>query len=195
MSRVWSGSCVCRLAHTPPLSAGAGPGNQPALLWHMARFLSFLGRVWGSSCVFCPAYTPPDQCRAVVWVIGPQIVAQDSRFFVILSSSCCRSPPLGAGGRSGYFGYSDCGTNCVTSYLIFFDGVISPRPLRMWRYFGFCFPVGTFSPRPPPVQVIWRWFSLTFILSLTGSPLFFPCFLVVPCRLRGLAVQRCGSGF
>ena len=58
---------------------------------------------------------------------------------------------------------------------------------------GFSLSVDTFPPRHP-FQVIWRWFSLTFFLSLTHRSPFFPL-LGVPCRLRSLAVQRCGSGF
>ena len=55
---------------------------------------------------------------------------------------------------------------------------------------GFRFSIDTFSPRPPPFQVIWRWFSQTLFIR----PPFFPFLLGVPCRLRNLAVQRCGSG-
>ena len=63
----------------PPFSAGAGVGNQAALLRHKTRFLSF---VLGLGC-FLPGWAglgavpaffrpadPPAQCQAMVWVIG-----------------------------------------------------------------------------------------------------------------------------
>ena len=46
---------------------------------------------------------------------------------------------------------------------------------------------------PPPSLVMWRWFSLTFSLSLTGRPPLLLIFLGFSCRLRSLTVQRCGS--
>ena len=54
------------------------------------------------------------------------------------------------------------------------------------------FSVETFSPRPP-FQVIWRWFSLTWFLSVDDRPPFFPPFLAflvgfVASPLRGVGV-------
>ena len=89
-------------------------------------------------------------------------------------------PPLGAGGDLGILATPTVTKDCVTPFFsLFFGGINST----------------TYSRPAPPFQVIWRWFSLTFVLSLTDRRSFCPLFLDVSCRLGTLAVQRCGSGF
>ena len=76
-SAFWGRSLGCFFLFRPTasLNAGAGLGDQTALLWHRTRFLTCWA-VFGVVFLFRPAYTPV----------------------------------AGSRGRSGYFGYSDCGT-------------------------------------------------------------------------------------
>ena len=92
-----------------PLSAGAGLGNHAAPLWHRTRFQRFRV-VWGGSWRISSCLHPP--LSAELWSAssGHSIVTQGYRFVVFFSFSSCRPPPARRRGRSGYFGYSDCGT-------------------------------------------------------------------------------------
>ena len=118
-------------------------------------------------------------------------------FFVFVSFSSCRStsPPRGRG-RSGYFCHSDCGTGLCDFLFLLFGGIISPRPpsLRLWRYFGFSLFRRHVFATASPFQVIWRVVFFDVFSAVRDRPPFFPFLLGVPCRLRSLAIQRCGSG-
>ena len=62
-------------------------------------------------------------------------------------------PPARSRGRSGYFGYSDCGTGlCDFLFSLFrWYTFASPPSIRLWRYFGFLL----FRPHiltPPPLS-------------------------------------------
>ena len=160
-------------------------------------FSELLGRVWDGSCLFRPAYTPPAQRKAAVWLMGPLNCGSGLSFFVFLPFSSCRSPPVGSRGRSGYFGYPDCGTGLHDSIFSLFSvyNFASPPLVEVVALFWFfAFPSAHSRP-PPPLQVTWRWFFLTFFLTLMDRPRFFPFFLGVFGRLRSLAFQRCGSEF
>ena len=110
----------------PPLSAGAGLGNQPALLRHKTRFLRFWAEFWGVSCLIE---------LGLGWFL---------RFFVL------PTPPPRGRGCSGYYCHSDCGTGLCVCFLLL-GGIISPRPLllRLWRYFGFSLFRRHVLTRPP----------------------------------------------
>ena len=103
--------------------------------------------------------------------------------------------PLGAGGDL-FFCPSDCDTGlCDLLFSPFRWYQSASLPLaKVVALLRFRFSVDSFLPRPP-FQVVWQWFSLTFFLSLADRPPFPPFFLGVPCRLRSLATQRCGSMF
>ena len=95
-------------------------------------------------------------------------------------------PPLGDGSDPSILATSTVVQDCVT--YVFSVSVVQFRlvPLdkvgALLRFFSF---PSTHS-RPAPVA---------FTLSLTDRPPSYPFLLVVSCRLRSLAVQRCGSEF
>ena len=161
-----------------PLSTGSGLGNQAALLWHRTCFSEFLGRV---SYFVLP--TPPRSVSGSGLGNGAtQLLLRTVGFLCYCLYRPADPPPLGAGGDLGILATPSVAQDCATSCFC---------PFR-W-YFGF----SRFRRHilaPPPLQVIWRLFSLTFFLSLTDRPHFFSLFLGVSCRLRSLTVHRCGSG-
>ena len=105
------------------------------------------------------------------------------------------TPPLsvgaGLGNRATHlwhrtrFPSSRLGFRCLlTSSVIFFFS----------SFFMFPFHFPCIFLAPPPSRVTWRWFFVDdFFLPLEAT-LPFILFYVL-CRLRCLAVQRCGSGF
>ena len=115
--------------------------------------------------------------------------------FVLVSFSSCRPTPFVAGVVLGDF----AAPTVAQDYVIFllFGGIISPRPpsLRWWRYFGFSFfHRHVFAP-PPSFPGDMAMVFIDVFFSVMDRPPCFPFLLGVPCRLRSLAVQRCGSGF
>ena len=132
-----------------PLSTGANPGNQAALLWHRIRFLSIF------------------PCLHLVWVIEPLTCSTGlSIFRVIFLFVLPTFPPLGAGGNLGILAISTEAQDRVISCFIFrwynFASLASPR---LWRYVGFpLFRRHIFAPAPVSRET--RWFSLRFSLSV-----------------------------
>ena len=84
---------------------------------------------------------------------------------------------VGAGGDLGTSATPTVAQDCVAFCFLLFGGIFRLAPTRQGcGCFGFRFSDDTFLLRPP-FQVIRRWFSLTFFLSLTDRPPFFPLFL------------------
>ena len=166
----------------PPAQCWADVGNRATHLWHrtVVFFVFFVSFVSVSFFILPTPPPPAAQCRAG-W--GSRATHLWHRIVVFLCCFMCRpaNPPLPrARGRwrSRSFDYSThtVAPDCVTFWVLPFVFLpIHSRPARL-------------------LAGAWR-FSLTFFLSLTDGPPFFPFFLGVPCRLRSLAVQRCGSGF
>ena len=134
---------------TPPLSVGAGLGNQPNHVWHRTHFRSVcpgLGGLWRISCYFPhhPANPPPAREPGSIWIKLPiHTGAQDRLSFGAILS-------------------------------LFLRHFLAPPPLRGDTAMAFVDDL---------------------FLSHSARPSFIYFFFGVPCRLRNLAVQGCGSGF
>ena len=129
------------------------------------------------------------QCRAVVCVNGSLNCGTGMSLYPELFVFVLTIPPARSRGRSGCFGYSECGTGLCDVLCFFLTSLV--KVVALLRFSAF---PSTHS-LPAPLSSHTRWFSLTFLLSLTDRPPFFPFFLGIPYRLRSLAVQRCWGGF
>ena len=152
-------------------------------------------RAWGGSRVF-------SSCRPLRSVPGHDLGNRAAKlgrttfmFFAFVSFTSCRTPP--PSGPGAFWDFLPLGMWHRIVLLFFsFSAVqflLAPLAAVVALLWVFVFPPTRFRPAPP-FQVIWRWFSLTFFLSRTDGPPFFPFVLGVPYRLRGLAVQSCGGG-
>ena len=119
-------------------------------------FSELLGRVWGDSCVFFPAYTPCSMPGCGLGIRATHLWHSSVGFSCYFLFCFCDPPPLEIGGDLGILAPPIVARGCVTSCNPLFRHIISCRPssLILWRYFGFRVSVDTFSPRPPPLQVI-----------------------------------------
>ena len=54
---------------------------------------------------------------------------------------------------------------------------------------------GGFASPPPPFQVMWRWFSLTFFLSVVDRPPLFPFLLAFLVSFAASPFRDVGVGF
>ena len=133
--------------------------------------------------------------------------AQDLSFSSLFLFSSCRStPPVRSWGRSGQIGYT-CGIGLrdfVGSLFrrsnfasLALARVVELLQLLLQKFVLSRFHRHILTPLPPVAGVIDR--AVVFVyglsLSLADRPPLFPitC-LGVHCRLRSLAVQRCGDG-
>ena len=129
-SGVWSVASYSVPPTLPPLSAGAGLGNQAALLRHKTRFLSF----WAEFGVV-PAgfFRPADPPRSVpgrglgnrAAKLWHKAVGFGVRFIFVLPIP----PTLGAGGNLGIFATPAVAQDCLTFFSPFrWYNFASPPP-------------------------------------------------------------------
>ena len=106
-------------------------------------------------------------------------------------------PPLAAGGDLGIFCHSDCGAG-LCDFLFFpfrLYSFASPPLATVVALLRFSlFRPHVFAPLPLLGDMAVIFLDFCFLPS-TDRPPFFTFFLGIPCRLRSLADQRCGSGF
>ena len=110
-----------------PLRCGTGPVFSvvgPGLGWFLRM----------SSCI-----RPRSHCQAVVWVIGPLICGTEMSVFRVLLFFVLSIPSPRGRGRSGYLGYSECGTGlCEFLFSLFrWYGFASSSSPMLCRYFYF----------------------------------------------------------
>ena len=111
--------------------------------------------------------------------------------------------PLSAGYGPGYSGHSFVAPrqtvfrvfccHSADSLSLGAEGDLGKTATRTAYYLCSSFRAASSRPNPPRLLVVWQWISFAyFFMSFTGRSFF--SFLGIPCRLRSLAVQRCGSG-
>ena len=104
---------------TPPLSAGAGLGNQVRSVEAQDMLAEFSGRVWGSSCVCRPAYTPRSVPGCSLGNRATQLRHSTVGFSCYFLFRLAVPPPLGAGGDLGILATLTVAQDCLTSCSLF----------------------------------------------------------------------------